>query len=205
MSSSDKEMNMSRVIYGFAALLMLGIAISTSTLAQDWSLPPLPTGTHALDSLLGKWHFSQEGHIPQFKAKGTWTFSRMGDGFMIFDEYRTDNGSGGTVFLGETYRAYNPEKNTWTFEATQYAAPKIALKNGEWDAGRTRFENGDIIDEISKGDVINRFRFYNIKKNSFSLIGETSKDGKAWVNTMDIECVRAHPRSEVRGLQLELK
>jgi len=183
---------MSRIRCGFVMLLMLGVVVSRPALAQDWALPPLPAETHALDSLLGKWNFLQEGHIPQFKAKGTWTFSRGGDGFMIFDEYRTDNGSGGTAFLAETYRAYNPEKNAWTFEATQYAAPKLALKNGEWDAGRTRFENGDIIDEVPKGALINRFRFYNIKKNSFSLIGETSRDGgKTWVNTMDIDCVRA--------------
>ena len=183
---------MSRITYSCAMLLMLGIAVTGPAVAQDWSLPPLPAETHALDPLLGKWNFSQEGHIPQFKAKGTWTFSRMADGFMIFDEYRTDNGSGGTVFLAETYRAYNPEKNAWTFEATQYAAPKLALKNGEWDAGSTRFGNGDIIDEVLKGAVINRFRFYNIKKNSFSLIGETSRDGgKTWANTMDIDCVRA--------------
>jgi hypothetical protein len=183
---------MLRIACGLALLLILGVAVCRPAPAQDWSLPPVPTGAHAMDSLLGKWNFSQEGHIPQFKAKGTWTFSRMGDGFMIFDEYRTDNGSGGTAFLGETYRAYNPERNAWSFEATQYAAPRIAVKNGEWDAGATRFENGDIIDEIPKGAVINRFRFYKIKTNSFSLIGDTSKDGgKTWVNTMDIDCVRA--------------
>ena len=184
-------MHMTRNTCGFALLLMLGVVVSRPV-AQDWSLPPLSAETHALDSLLGKWNFSQEGHIPQFKAKGTWTFSRMADGFMILDEYRTDNGAGGTAFLGETYRAYNPEKNVWTFEATQYAAPRMALKNGQWDAGATRFKNGDIIDEILKGALIHRFRFHNIKKNSFSLTGETSKDGgKTWVNTMDIDCVRA--------------
>ena len=182
---------MSRFMSGFALFLTLGAAVGRPVLAQDWSLPPLSANTHALDALLGKWSFTQEGHVPKFKAKGTWTFSRAGDGFMVFDEYRTDNGSGGTLFLGETYRAFNPEKNAWTFEATQYAAREVGLKNGEWDAGTTRFENGDIIDEISKGGVINRFRFYNIKKNSFSVIGETSKDGgKTWVGSMDIACVR---------------
>jgi hypothetical protein len=183
---------MSRIICIFAMLLMLGIAVSSSAFAQDWSLPPLPAETHVLDSLLGKWKVSQVGHTPQFTAKGTWTFSRMADGFMVFDEYRTDNGTGGTAFLGETYRAYNLEKNAWTFEATQYAARQITSKNGEWDAGTTRFENGEIIDEVQKGAIINRFRFHNIKKNSFSVIGENSKDGgKTWVNTMDIDCVRA--------------
>jgi hypothetical protein len=187
----------------FAVLLVLGVAVGT-VLAQDrtqapstaeirtLTLRPLTEETHAWDSLLGKWNFSQQIHNPKVNLKGTWTFSRMGDGFMIFDEYRTDNGAGRTLFLGETYRAYSPDKKAWTFEATQYATPKMGLKDGEWGAGTTRFENGDIIDEIPKGAVISRFRFYNIEKNSFSVIGETSKDdGKTWVDDMDIECVRA--------------
>ena len=184
---------MSRMI-GIALLLLVVLELSTPALAQDWTLPQATAETHAFDSLLGKWNFVQDLHNPQYpKAKGVWTFSRIGDGFMIFDEYRTDNGSGGTVFLGETYRAYNPDTKTWSFRATQYASPRIGLKSGEWDAGTTRFENGDIIDEIPKaGAVINRFRFYNIKRDSFSLAGETSKDGgKTWSNVTDIECVRA--------------
>jgi hypothetical protein len=195
---------MSRTMCRFAVSFILGIAVVTPLLAQDRTQPPsteeirtltlrpLTEETHAWDSLLGKWNFSQQIHNPEVNLKGTWTFSRMGDGFMIFDEYRTDNGAGGTVFLGETYRAYNPETKTWTFEATQYATPKMGLKDGEWDAGTTRFENGDTIDEIPKGTEISRYRFYNIKPDSFSVAGKKSIDGgKTWVDTMDIECVRA--------------
>jgi hypothetical protein len=185
-------MNMPRMI-GVALLLAVVGAVSMGALAQDLTLPQVTTETHALDSLLGKWTFVQDLHNPQYpKAKGMWTFARVGDGFMVYDEYRTDNGSGGTIFLGETYRAYNPETKTWSFRATQYASPRIGLKSGEWDAGTTRFENGDIVDEITKGAVLNRFRFYNIKHDSFSVVGETSKDGgKTWTNITDIECSRA--------------
>ena len=194
---------MSRMMRCFAVLLILGIAVIAPLLAQDRKPPsteemrtltlrPLTEETHAWDSLLGKWNFSQQIHNPEVNLKGTWTFSRMGDGFMIFDEYRTDNGAGGTLFLGETYRAYNPDQKAWTFEATQYATPKAGLKDGEWDAGTTRFENSDIVDEIPKGAEISRYRFYNIKRDSFSVVGEKSKDGgKTWVNAMDIDCVRA--------------
>lgn len=189
---------MSRMIK-ITLLLFLGVVICSPLDAQDsplhpqdWPLPELTADTHALDSLLGKWTFVQDLHNPQYpKLKGTWTFSRGGDGFMVFDEFRTDNGSGGTAFLGETYRAYNPKTKTWSFRATQYINPQFGL-SGEWDAGTTRFERGDIIDEIPKGSTISRFRFYNIKPDSFSLVGETSKDGgKTWANTMNIECVRA--------------
>jgi hypothetical protein len=194
---------MSRMVCRLAVLLIVDVAIITPLLAQNrtqppsteeirtLTLPPLSEETHAWDSLLGKWNFSQELHNPEIKLRGTWTFSRMGDGFMIFDEYRTDNGEGGTLFLGETYRAYNPDKKTWAFEATQYATLRSGLKNGEWDAGTTRFENSDIIDEIPKGAEISRYRSYNIKRDSFSVVGEKSKDGgRTWVGTMDIECVR---------------
>jgi hypothetical protein len=195
---------MSRMMCRFA-VFVLGIAVVTPLFAQDqtqppltekirtWTLRPLTEETHAWDALLGKWNFSQQVHNPEVTLKGTWTFSRMGDGFMIFDEYRTDNGAGGTLFLGETYRTYNPDKKTWTFEATQYATPHfMGLKDGEWDAGTTRFENGDIIDEIPKGAEISRYRFYKIKSDSFSVVGQKSKDGgKTWVDTMDIECMRA--------------
>lgn len=195
---------MSRMKCRLAVLLLLSSAVVTPLLAQDRTQPPstevirtltlrpLTEETHAWDSLLGKWTFSQQIHNPEVNLKGTWTFSRTGDGFMIFDEYRTDNGAGKTLFLGETYRTYNPDKKTWAFEATQYATPMMGLKDGEWDAGTTRFENRDIIDEIPKGSEISRYRFYNIKSDSFSVVGEKSKDdGRTWVGTMDIECVRA--------------
>jgi hypothetical protein len=205
IKDSALEMHMSRMVCRSALLLILSVAVIRPVLAQDrnqppsteeirtLTLPPLTEETHAWDPLLGKWNFSQQIHNPEVNLKGTWTFSRMGDGFMIFDEYRTDNGAGGTLFLGETYRAYNPDKKIWTFEATQYVAPnKMGLKDGEWDAGTTRFENGDIIDEIPKGTEISRYRFYNIKRDSFSVVGEKSKDdGKTWSNIADIECMRA--------------
>ncbi|MBV9340661.1 MAG: hypothetical protein JO159_07195 [Acidobacteria bacterium] len=121
--ASDMEMQISRIIGCFAMLFVLGVVVGRPALAQDWSLPPLPAKRHAFDYLLGKWNFSQEGHIPQFKAKGTGTFSRMGDGFTIFDEYR-DNGAGGTRFLGETYRAYNPDKSSWTLKPRNMRLPR---------------------------------------------------------------------------------
>jgi hypothetical protein len=75
----------------------------------------------------------------------------------------------------------------------QYATPHFrGLKNGEWEAGTTRFENGDIIDDIPKATEMTRYRFYKIKPDSFSVVGEESKDGgKTWVDIVDIDCVRA--------------
>ena len=95
--------------------------------------------------------------------------------------------------LAETYRSYNPDKKTWAFQAITYQSPMIGLRNGEWDAGITRVQDGQIFDEVTKGSKISRVRFYNLKSDSFSCLFETSNDsGKTWVNPIDIEAVRAH-------------
>jgi len=143
---------------------MTGIGVT-----QSFTIPAVPAETHLLDPLLGHWTYIEDLHNPQhYKANGAWTFTRGADGFVVFDEFRTGNGSGGTAVLAETYRAYNPKTKTWSFQATVYQAPEIGPKNGEWDQGVTRIQEGEILDEITKGDLMTRVRFYNIKKDSFS-------------------------------------
>jgi hypothetical protein len=182
---------MSRVIFSITVLLMAGLSSAVPTVAQDFAIPAVPSETHLLDSLLGHWSYVEDLHTLNYKPKGTWTFSRAADGFIVLDEFRTDNGSGGTAVIVDTYRAYNPKAKTWSFQTTIYQAPEIGQKNGEWDEGVTRIENGEIFDEITKGATITRARFYNIKKDSFSFRGDTSNDGgKTWVKPVDIEALR---------------
>ena len=110
---------------------------------------------------------------------------------MVADEYRAHYGSGETGYLAETYRAFDPAGKTWSFQSTQYLSSKFG-KSGEWQAGTTTFENGEVIDVIVTGSITTRFRFYNIKKESFAVVGERSKDGgKTWANVTNIECRRA--------------
>jgi hypothetical protein len=186
---------MSRTNSSFASLLLAVLAVTTVTvpgLTQDFNIPAVPAETHLLDPLLGRWTYVEDLHNPQYgKPKGTWTFTRSADGFVVFDEFRTSNGSGGTAVLAETYRAYNPATKTWTFQATIYQAPMIGHRNGEWDAGITRVQDGEIFDEITKGDTISRVHFYSIKSDSFSCKFDTSNDGgKTWIKPVDIEAVR---------------
>jgi Neuraminidase (sialidase) len=191
--SLQREMDMSRMLCGVAVLLIVAVGEVPSATAQAWALPQASSETHALDSLLGKWTFVQDLHNPQYpKVKGTWTFNRSADGFMVIDEFRSFNGSGGTALVGETYRAYNPDKKTWSFQATIYEAPMIGPRNGEWDAGTTRVQDGQVLDEVTNGGKISRARFYNMKTDSFSCVLDTSNDGgKTWVNPIDIEAMRA--------------
>jgi len=184
---------MSRMMRGVVVLLVVAVAIAVSAVAQQWDIPPVSSETHALDSLLGKWTYVEDLHNPQYpQVKGVWTFDRSADGFMVIDEFRIFNGTGGTAVLVETYRAYNPDKKTWSFQTAGYQSRMIGLRNGEWDAGVTRIQDGQIFDEVTKGSTITRARFYNLKKGSFSCVFETSNDGgKTWVNPVDVEAVRA--------------
>jgi opacity protein-like surface antigen len=184
---------MSQKMRGVVVLVVVSVALAMSAVAQQWDIPPVSSETHALDSLLGRWTYVEDLHNPQYpQVKGLWTFYRSADGFMVIDEFRNFNGTGGTAVLVETYRAYNPDKKTWSFQTAGYQSRMIGLKNGEWDAGVTRIQDGQIFDEVTKGSTVTRARFYNLKKGSFSCVFETSNDGgKTWVNPVDIEAVRA--------------
>jgi hypothetical protein len=183
---------MSRFVNYFTRLLLVGLPVTIPAVAQTYIMPAVPAETHLLDPLLGNWTYVEDFHGPQhYKPTGTWTFSRAADGFVVSDEFRTANGSGGTAVVVETYRAYNPATRAWTFQTTIYQSPLIGQKNGEWDEGITRVQGGEIYDETTKADTLTRVRFYNIKSNSFSCRAETSNDGgKTWIKPVDIEATR---------------
>ena len=182
-----------RMAWIVASFLMASIALAAPGVAQQFAIPNLPADAHLLDPLLGRWTYVEDLHDPQhYRPRGTWTFAKSADGFVVFDEFRTANGSGGTAVLVDTFRAYNPTRRTWSFQATIYQAPMIGTKNGEWDEGVTRIQDGEIFDEIIKGDTITRAKFYNIRTDTFSCRLDTSNDGgKTWVKPVDIDAVRA--------------
>jgi hypothetical protein len=185
-------------LLGFAivafAMTFMGLASPVASSGQEPVLPRPPAETNAFDFLLGKWTFVEEPHDPRFppKVNGAWTFSRSADGFMVVDEFRTFNSSRETVLLGETYRAYNPDKKMWTFQGTIFQSPMVGPRNGEWDAGITTFQRGQIIDEVTNGKTINRGRIFNIKPDTFSCVFETSNDnGQTWGTPINVEAVRS--------------
>jgi hypothetical protein len=147
---------MSQTKKRLALVLLLGATSIVPGFAQNFTISRVPPETHLLDPLLGHWTYVEDLHGPQnYKPTGTWTFARSANGFVVFDEFRTGNGSGGTAVVAETYRAYNLTTKAWTFQSTIYQAPEIGQKNGEWDhPGITRVKDGEIFDEITKGDTI---------------------------------------------------
>jgi hypothetical protein len=157
---------------------------------EQLSIPSVPAATHELDPLLGKWTYVEYHKGASFH--GVWTFTRSADGFMVSDEFRTENGRGGTGILAETYRTYDPARKTWNMAATLYTAPIVGNRNGEWDVGVTTIKDGEVFDEITKGNTIGRVHFYNITKTTFSCRIDTSNDlGKTWVNPSDIRAERS--------------
>lgn len=177
---------------GFA-LIFVGLTAPLASYGQEPVIPRPAPETHALDSLLGKWTFVEESHDTRFppKVNGAWTFSRSADGFMVVDEFRAFNRSRETVLLGETYRVYNPAKKMWTFQGTIFQSPIVGPKNGEWDAGITTFQEGQIIDEVTNGKTITRARIFNIKPDTFSCVFERSNDGgQTWGTPVNLEAVR---------------
>ncbi|MBV9718325.1 MAG: hypothetical protein JOZ77_03340 [Candidatus Eremiobacteraeota bacterium] len=174
----------------FASLAIWGCFVTTSAFAQPWSIPALPSGAHVLDGLLGGWTYVERGK--GFTATGTWTFSRSADGFVIYDQFRTPNGKGGTAIVVDTFRAFNPTTQTWNFQAVTYQAREIGARSGEWDSGTTVARDGQIVDEIRKGNMISRVRFYDITNERFQCSVATSADaGKTWGKTIRIEAVRS--------------
>jgi hypothetical protein len=131
---------MRRMTCAAAFCLMASINVTAPAVAQQFAIPAIPAETHLLDPLLGRWTYVEDLHDPQhYRASGTWTFSKSADGFVVIDEFRTTNGSGGTAVLVDTFRAYNPTTRSWTFQATIYQAPEIG--NAKRRMGRGGDEN----------------------------------------------------------------
>jgi hypothetical protein len=152
------------------------------------SAPAPPTEAHEFDFLLGAWDIdiaSKDPNLPP-KMRGRWTAKRGGDGFLIEDEYRVFDDSGGTAYLGETFRAYDVAAKRWEF---RFVEPFT----GKWHEGTGHREGNEMHLEQRGPSSILRIRYYNIGSDRFSWVGDMSFDGgKTWLEaTLRIEARRA--------------
>src|SRR5262249_29905529 len=157
--------------------------------------------THQFDGLLGNWTFVEELNLKDPSAprtvKGAWTFFKAGDGFMVNDEFRTFRDSGETILLGETYRAYDPERKVWEL---QFAQPGKTA----WQSGTSKVDGSDLIDLTDSGDTTARARFYNISANHFSCDFEVYDSRTAqWTGKKHVEATRVGFEAEMRALRAE--
>jgi hypothetical protein len=154
--------------------------------------PSPPPEASQFDFLLGAWDIDVTLNHPDLppKARGRWTAQKSADGFMVTDEYRILDDQGRTVYLGETYRVFNPANKQWEF---RYVEPQF----GTWHEGTGKWEGNEMhLTQTNRrpngGESILKIRYYDITPQHFRWAGERSEDGgKTWKPGPRIEATRA--------------
>ena len=169
-----------------AAFLLLTAA--TARASPDSSKPVPPPEASQFDFLIGTWDVVSEPNIPGVPAKvyGRWTAQKSADGFMVVDEYRISDGSGGTAYLGETYRVYNPKAKRWEY---RFVEPF----SGTWHEGTAVKEGTEmhLTQGTPGGGGMTQIRYYDISRDHFSWVSQRSRDGgKTWTAGAKIEATR---------------
>jgi hypothetical protein len=182
----------SRIRFRLAACLLICFPVLPGLAqTQRFVVPPLPPEAAQFDFLIGTWDIEVEPNIPNVSGKlhGRWTAEKAADGYMVTDEYRAFDDQGKTVYLGETYRVYNPQKKRWEF---RYVEPY----HGTWYEG-TGQKKGAEMHLMQKGVQGNgkvsllKIRIYNIRADHFSWSSLRSNDGgKTWTPGATIEARR---------------
>jgi hypothetical protein len=147
-----------------------------------------PPEASQFDFLIGTWDVVSEPNVPGVPERvyGRWTAQKAADGYMVVDEYRISDGEGGTAYLGETYRVYNPSVKRWDF---RFVEPF----SGTWHEG-TAVKVGEemhLTQGTPQSGGMSKIRYYNISRDRFSWISERSRDGgKTWAKGVRIEATR---------------
>ena len=171
--------------FAFSAIL----AVAGSGAAPDSTVPAPPPEASQFDFLIGAWDIVSEPNIPGVpeRVRGRWTAQKSADGYMVVDEYRVFDDSGATVYLGETYRVFNPSTKHWEF---RFVEPF----SGTWHEG-TGVRDGKemhLTQGTPGGGSLTKIRYYDIRPDGFSWISERSRDGgKTWTKGARIEATRA--------------
>jgi hypothetical protein len=176
-------------------LVMLALILPATVWSQTPPGGKVPLPSSDFDFLLGEWDLVLT-NVPQAPGplKGRWTAEKSGDGYLVTDEYRIFGPNGDTVYLGETYRAYNPAKAQWEI---RFVNPMI----GEWQEAVGKREGNEMhftqkIHHATGQDYWLRFRYFNIGVDHFSWESERSEDGgKTWKPGVSLEASRARRAS----------
>jgi hypothetical protein len=125
----------------------------------------------AFDYLLGDWEFTGErtSQGGRQKFRGYWTATRTPDNHALIDEYRVVDDAGKTIYITTTLRAFDPRDHKWRIASIE--------RSGNLAEGRGWKDGYDMRIEQSFGGPVLRFRYYNIRQDSFSWVG-SGPDGK---------------------------
>ncbi|HEV8263652.1 MAG TPA: hypothetical protein VGQ06_01795 [Gemmatimonadales bacterium] len=146
------------------------------------------------DYLLGDWEFTSVSR-EYGNGHGYWSALRLVDagGALILDEYRVVGDSGQTWYVTNTLRAYNAMQDRWELVSTDQG-------NGLQDMGTARRVGAEMHIEQRFGvggpnPSLWRIRYYDIRADRFSWVGDRSTDGgKTWTTSwLRIEARRIGP------------
>jgi len=105
---------------------------------------PAPEASQ-FDFLIGAWDIVSEPNLPGVpeRVRGRWTARKSADGYMVVDEYRVFDDDGATVYLGETYRVFNPSAKRWGHPPRSLLVDFGTLARRRQDLDEGRSHRGD--------------------------------------------------------------
>ena len=188
------------------ALLLL-ITLARLLAAQDTDYgspnPNAPKELSQFAFLIGKWRCEskvkgQNGEYQTYAA--VWLGRYILDGYVIADEFCQIDSDGQLTQLGQTYRSYNSEKNTWVMKWHD-ALASTWLDLGPEDLGGVRVTDTSITfkhylppgpaAEIFPAHTIFRMTISDISEVHFTWRAHVSTDGeKTWDQVQVIEAYR---------------
>ena len=144
------------------------------------------------DYLLGDWEFTAVSR--QYGSmRGFWSAFRLAEGAQILDEYRVVGDSGETYYVTNTLRAYNANLDRWELVSTEGGTGLQNIGTGRRVGVEVHIEQKFGVG--TPGASLWRIRYYDIRPDRFSWVGDRSTDdGRTWVTDwLRIEARRIGP------------
>ena len=174
-----------------ALVLLAGLCLSPLALGAQRLVPEGTASDSLWDFMDGTWNITLSRPGAPLLAKGRWTSRRVVPHKLVEDEYRIFDDSGGTEYLGMTYRVYNNTTRVWDIRFTNVNA-------GAWNEAVAWKDGNEIhlyqrLSSTGVGGRLMKVRYYDIGDKSFKWHTDFSSDeGKTWVPGFDITAERAH-------------
>src|SRR5262245_14982944 len=155
----------------------------------------LASKLHLYGQFVGSWHIDVDYHAPGGPARrveGEWHFDWVLDGKAIQDVFivpsrrlREEKPAEPWHFYGSTVRWYDPAIDAWHITYFEPTRP-FAIRQVGRAAGPDIVQLAD-----EQNGVVRRWRFVEIKPESFRWIGEASSDkGATWTLEMEMRARR---------------
>ena len=156
--------------------------LSTILVIFSLSLSAQKEGLSKIDFFIGTWDLETtdiqpDGSFKKGKARSEVKY--ILDGYAMQDNYLILNSSDEIVFRGTSIRSYNPRTDKFQIVWIMPGYKGITDIQAEWKEGKL-ISTGKGYDYA--GEFLERFEYYDIKKNSYSFKMDRSYDGgETWI------------------------